>query len=72
VFRSIKSFRREAQLSTWIYRIAITKCIDYTRRQKSKKRFGLVKENLGIEYKSGKSKIKISIPSKWGVVLNSQ
>jgi RNA polymerase sigma-70 factor, ECF subfamily len=38
VYRSIGSFRREADLSTWIYRIAISKCLDFIRRKNRKKR----------------------------------
>lgn len=39
VFRSVKHFRKDAKLSTWIYRIATTRSIDYIRARKSKKRF---------------------------------
>lgn len=49
--RSIKNFRNESALSTWIYRIAISKCIDHSRKQKSKKRFGLIREWIGIDMK---------------------
>ena len=59
VFRSIKNFRSESKISTWIYRIAITKCIDHTRKEKSKKRFGSIKQLFGIESKS-----VLSLPSK--------
>lgn len=49
VFKSINTFREEAQLSTWIYRIAVSKCIDYSRKMKSRKRFGMIKKVLGLE-----------------------
>jgi RNA polymerase sigma-70 factor, ECF subfamily len=39
VFESIHSFRGDAQLSTWIYRIAVTKSINLIKRQNRKKRF---------------------------------
>ncbi len=39
VFKSIKSFRGESKLSTWIYRIAVTKCLDEIKRRNRKKRF---------------------------------
>ncbi len=42
VFRSIKHFRKDSKLSTWIYRIATTRSIDYIRSQKSKKRFAFL------------------------------
>lgn len=41
-FQSIGQFRGEAKLSTWLYRIAVTKALDYLRRRKRKKRFALV------------------------------
>ncbi len=44
VFRSVKSFRVNSKLSTWIYRIAVTKCLDELKKRKRKRRFaGLAK-----------------------------
>ena len=37
VFESIGSFREEASLSTWIYRIATRKSLDKLRRQKTRR-----------------------------------
>jgi len=34
VFRSVKNFRGDSGLSTWIYRIAVNKSINFTRKQK--------------------------------------
>ncbi|MDN5204762.1 RNA polymerase sigma factor [Fulvivirgaceae bacterium BMA10] len=42
IYQSIDKFRGEAQLSTWIYRIAVTKSLEYLRRKKRKKRFGFL------------------------------
>ncbi len=39
VFRSIKHFKEKSRLSTWIYRITITKCLDQLRKNKTRKRF---------------------------------
>lgn len=47
VYQSIHSFKSESKLSTWIYRIAITKSLDHERRKKRKKRFGFVKSIFG-------------------------
>lgn len=33
VYRSLGAFRREAQLSSWLYRIVMNACIDHRRRQ---------------------------------------
>jgi len=49
VFRSLEQFREEAKLSTWIYRIAVTKSLDHLRRLKRKKRFSSLKRIIGIE-----------------------
>lgn len=38
VHRSIDRFRGEASLSTWIYRIALNRCMDFLRMKKRKKR----------------------------------
>lgn len=38
IFQSIKKFQGNSALSTWIYRIAVTKCLDELKKQKRKKR----------------------------------
>ena len=40
VYESIGDFRGDAALSTWIYRIAVTKSLELIRKRKRKKRFG--------------------------------
>lgn len=47
VYQSVKSFKGESKLSTWIYRIATTKSLDHERKKKRKKRFGFVKSIFG-------------------------
>ena len=42
VYRSISRFRGGAKLSTWIYRIAVTKSLDAVRKKRRKKRFARV------------------------------
>ncbi len=41
VFESIRSFRGESKLSTWIYRIAVTRSLNQLQSQKRKKRFAV-------------------------------
>ena len=48
VFRSLDQFREEAKLSTWIYRIAVTKSLDHLRNLNRKKRFSSLKRIIGI------------------------
>lgn len=47
VHRSIHQFREDAQLSTWIYRIAVNKSLDTIRKKKRKKRFAYVRSLFG-------------------------
>jgi RNA polymerase sigma factor (sigma-70 family) len=42
VYLSINAFKGESKLSTWLYRIAITKALDHEKRKKRKKRFAIV------------------------------
>ena len=48
VYRSLEQFRAESKLSTWIYRIAVTKSLDHLRRMKRIKRFGALKRIIGV------------------------
>ena len=41
VFRSIHSFNENSELSTWIYRITVNKCLDQLRARKRQKRQGI-------------------------------
>ena len=44
VYRSISGFKGDAKLTTWMYRIAMTKSLDFLRGKKRKKRFAFVKQ----------------------------
>ena len=52
VFESISSFKEEAKFSTWLYRITVSKCLDYLRSKKSKKRFAFLKSLYGDDNKT--------------------
>lgn len=47
VFNSIGKFKGNSKLSTWIYKIATNKCLEFIRKKSSKKRFGFVQLLLG-------------------------
>lgn len=46
IFISVKRFREDADLSTWIYRIAVNKSLDLLRRKNRKKRFSLLQKSV--------------------------
>ncbi len=48
VYNSIDSFRGDAKLSSWIYRIAVNKSLDFVRKKKRKKRFAFVLSLTGF------------------------
>jgi RNA polymerase sigma-70 factor (ECF subfamily) len=42
VYESVQSFKQESKLSTWLYRIAVSKSIDHLRKKNAKKRFAFL------------------------------
>ncbi len=59
VYESLGHFREQAELSTWIYRIAVNKSLDFIRRKKRKKRFAQLTSLFG----SGSEKEEIVLPT---------
>ncbi|MCF8243298.1 MAG: RNA polymerase sigma factor [Melioribacteraceae bacterium] len=62
VYESLTSFRSEAEISTWIFRIAVNKSIDALRKKKRKKRyaqlisiFGTGEDDPPLEISSGEN-----------------
>ena len=49
VYQSIKTFRGDSKLSTWIYRISVTKCLDEIKKRQRKKRFIAVGKLLHLD-----------------------
>jgi RNA polymerase sigma-70 factor (ECF subfamily) len=47
VFRSIKNFRQQSSLSTWIYRVTLSKCMDQQKKQRAIKRFSFITSLFG-------------------------
>ncbi|MCA0383389.1 MAG: RNA polymerase sigma factor [Bacteroidetes bacterium] len=46
-FESIHGFKGESKVSTWLYRITVTKSLDFLRSKKRKKRFGYIYSLFG-------------------------
>lgn len=61
VYRSINMFRNDSKLSTWIYRIAISKSLDYLKSRKRKKRFANSKSLFENEDIIGSTSLKDEI-----------
>jgi RNA polymerase sigma-70 factor, ECF subfamily len=49
IYKSISEFRSESLLSTWIYRIAVTKSLDCRRKKQRMKRLVVIKSFFGID-----------------------
>lgn len=49
VYETLGNFKRESKLSTWIYRISVNQALDFIRKTKRKKRFGIVTSLFGEE-----------------------
>jgi RNA polymerase sigma-70 factor (ECF subfamily) len=49
MYQSIGQFKGESKLSTWLYRIAVTKSLDWQRRKNRKKRFAFIEGLFGVD-----------------------
>ncbi|MDD7884851.1 RNA polymerase sigma factor [Flavivirga sp. 57AJ16] len=56
VFNSIGKFKGNSKLSTWIYRIATNKCLEFIRKKNTKKRFAFLQSIMGNDIPMDKSK----------------
>lgn len=56
VFNSIKKFKGNSKLSTWIYRITTNKCLEFIRKKNTKKRFAFLQSIMGNDIPVDKTK----------------
>lgn len=49
IYRSLPGFRQESSFSTWIYRIAVNKSLDFLKSSQRKKRLAFVASLFGAE-----------------------
>ena len=68
--RSLDNFRQESKLSTWLYRIAVTKSLDHLRKKKRKKRFSSLKRVIG--FNDPTEEMALSSPSETPAELFSE
>ena len=73
VYHSIKKFRGDSTLSTWIYRIATTKSLDQIKKQNRQKRITSIGALLGIEqiahWAAAKERPDKTLEEKEGLLL---
>jgi len=55
IYNTASGFQFNSSVSTWVYRIAVNKSLDFLRKKKSKKRFGIftslyMKDSAEIKY----------------------
>lgn len=62
VYISIGSFKGDSKLSTWIYKVTISKSLDHIKKKKRKKRFGIVKSLFGDSEVENYSPIEFNHP----------
>ncbi len=55
IYSSIKKFKGDSKLSTWIYRISVNKSLEFIRKKSTKKRFGFMQSITGGEMPVDKS-----------------
>lgn len=70
VYRSVNNFNEQSGLSTWIYRIAVNKSLDFLRAKKRKKRFGFLAQLFNSE--TGEVLHEVSHFDHPGVILENK
>ena len=58
VYRSVKSFKADSMFSTWLYRVTMNVCVDYSRKTRSQAR------QISLYSQEGKGGIPIDIPDE--------
>ncbi|WP_282073131.1 RNA polymerase sigma factor [Polaribacter atrinae] len=71
VFKSIHKFKGDSKLSTWIYKIATNKCLEFIRKKNTKKRFAFMQTILGNEIPLDKTSYFTEVNHP-GVLLENQ
>ncbi|CAN5533471.1 RNA polymerase sigma factor [soil metagenome] len=68
IYQSLRTFKGDAKLSTWIYRITVYKCLDAIKKRKRKKRLSSIGQLLHLDeiaqWLSGGSRPDITLEVK--------
>jgi len=62
VYQSVSSFKGDSKLSTWLYRITVSKALDHEKKKKRKKRFAFVQSFFGNEEKEQAFPVEFNHP----------
>jgi RNA polymerase sigma-70 factor (family 1) len=62
VYRSVNSFEGNSALSTWIYRIAVNRSLDFLRSKKRQKRFAFITNIFGNDNEAERSAVEFHHP----------
>jgi RNA polymerase sigma-70 factor, ECF subfamily len=54
VFRSVENFRADSKISTWLYRIAVNRSLNFIRDNKKRKWFQSFRRSGGIKKRNAK------------------
>jgi len=71
VFKSIHKFKGNSKLSTWIYKIATNKCLEFIRKKNTKKRFAFMQTILGNDIPLDKTSYFTEVNHP-GILLENQ
>ena len=69
VFKGIHQFKGEAKLSTWVYRITVSKCLEWQRKKGRKKRLGML---VSFWNKQGEERGGLPIVAHPGLALEQK
>ncbi len=69
VYQSVGGFKGQSKLSTWLYRITISKSLDFEKSRKRKKRFAFVQSLFGENGEAKYHPVEFNHP---GVVLDNK
>lgn len=67
VYKNLHTFRGTSKLSTWIYRITLTKCIDFVRKQKRRSKIVQIKDFFSLSGNETEYKDTTAGPEKQAV-----
>ncbi|MDD2197847.1 MAG: sigma-70 family RNA polymerase sigma factor [Bacteroidales bacterium] len=62
VYQSLKNFRKESKLSTWLYRIAVNKSLNFIRKQKRHNNLRSIENFFTVGNSSKSESIEIASP----------